>query len=81
MWLWISEEKPGLEKRPPVEIISLCPVIEAMRKDEITQRLFRLRKEKAKIQVGRAEGPGQGPESQPGQKNILHYGHIWAGIC
>lgn len=51
-----------------MEIISLLPVIEAIRKDEITQSLFRLRKEKAEIQMGRAEGSGQGSESHPGQE-------------
>ena len=40
--------------------------IEAMRKDEITQSLFRPRKEKLEIQMGRAEGSGQGSESHPG---------------
>ena len=49
-----------------MEIISFLPVTEAMRKDETTQSLFRLRKEKAEIQMGRAEGSGPGSESYPG---------------
>jgi len=44
-----------------------------MRKDEITQSLFRLRKEKAEIQMGRAEGSGQGSESHPGRE----YTPLW----
>lgn len=66
VWLWGLEERPGLEVRSLVEIISFLPVTEAMRKDETTQSLFKLRKEKAEIQMGRAEGSGPGSESYPG---------------
>lgn len=48
---------------------------------EITQRLPGLKKENAGIQIDRAEGHGQGPESQPGQKDTLPYGQVWVGRC
>ena len=34
-----------------MDIISLCLITETMKKDELTERLLRLRKEKAEIQM------------------------------
>lgn len=79
VWVWSSEKKSGLEIRPVVEIISLCLVTETPRRDEITQRLFRLKKDKTEIQMGRGTWAGAG--SQLGLKNTLSYGHFWAEGC
>lgn len=70
-----SEEKnlAWRQIRLVVEIISFCLVIEAMR-DEITQRLFKLRK--GRDSNGQCRRTGWGPESQPGKKNTFHPGHI-----
>lgn len=71
----------GLEIRPVMKISSLCLVTEAMRGDEITQRWPRSKKEDADFQIGRAEGHGQWPESQVGQRDTLPYGQVWVGRC
>lgn len=71
--IWSSEGTCELERerRPAVEIISLGLTIGAMREDENTQRLFKLRKGRGSDGQGRRTWAGARVKARPGEDTPL----------